>query len=290
MTVKLYSALLLIAASFIFSSCSEDEIYPAANFSTTGFVPGFKWKLDATGSLSVSNKQLTYRWDYDKDQSQFDTPWLTDPVFAPVEDSESDYIKIVTLQVKDENGLISKISEEVHRSDFLYYFRHDTIRFSRLKIPYNAYRWYKPSKLHGGDWMRQNALSTNNSIATNLNDSLKNGSYFSWDGASTFSVPNLSYRLATKEDWEGLINLLFGSNLAGYNLQVDNLYGMGLGLHGYMLNNQMFENGEKCYYWTKSEVDDTHAWALEIVKNSDSVQFVSLPKNYKCKVRLFYPM
>lgn len=290
MHIKQYGALLLIACAFLFQFCSEDEIYPAADFSTTGFVPGFKWKLDASGSVSSQNQQLTYRWDYDEDQSQFDTPWLTDPVFKPVEVSQSSYIKIVTLQVKDENGYITKISKEVHRSSFLYYFRHDTLRINQLKVPYNAYRSYSNSQRYGGDWMRQNVLTSDSQIASNGIDSLKSGSYINWYGASAFTLPYLNYRLATKENWEELINLFFGSSLAGFNLQVDNLYGMGLGLHGYMYNNQIFEKDEKCYYWTNTEVDATHAWALEITKNTDSVRFVALPKEYRCKVRLFYPI
>jgi len=37
-------------------------------------------------------------------------------------------------------------------------------------------------------------------------------------------------------------------------------------------------------------VEDSHAWAVEVIKNIDSVRFVSLPKEYRCKVRLFYPI
>ena len=281
--------LIIIVTVFILTSCHEDELYPAANFSTTGFVPGFKWKLDATSSVSPNGQSLLYRWDYDEDQSQYDTPWLTNPVFIPLDESKSS-IKVVTLQIKDENGLTTEVSKEVNRSSFLYYFRHDTIRYGQLKIPYNSYRWVKESKYEGGNWMRQNVLLISSGISTNLNDSLQNGSYISWQGASILKLASSYFITPSKADWEGLVKLFFGNELAGFNLQVDNLYGLGLGVNGYVNNNQLLENSGKCYYWTATEVDNTNAWALEIVKNSDAVRFVSLPKEYRCKVRLVSPI
>ena len=289
MKQQLQFLLLLFVTALILTSCHEDELYPAANFSTTGFVPGFKWKLDATNSLSINGQKLMYRWDYNEDQSQYDTPWLTEPVFFAMDNSTS-YLKVVTLQIKDENGLTTEVSKEVYRSSFLYNFRHDTIRTSRLNIPFNSYRWIVQSKFHGGDWMRKNVLLASSDIATNFTDSLQQGSYISWQGASTLKLANSYFSLPTKEHWQVLINLFFGNELAGFNLQVDNQYGLGLELNGYVSNNQLVESSEKCYYWTDTEVDSDHAWALEVVKNADSVRFVSLPKAYRCKVRLVFPI
>ncbi|MFV0391699.1 MAG: hypothetical protein ACK5KP_07445 [Paludibacteraceae bacterium] len=85
---KLQKLLIFSIAACMLVSCNEDELYPAANFTTTGYIPGFKWKLDATGSMSVAGQNLMYRWDYDRDQSQFDTPWSSDPVFISIEGSQ----------------------------------------------------------------------------------------------------------------------------------------------------------------------------------------------------------
>lgn len=289
MKQQLQFLLVIFVTAFVLTSCYEDELYPAANFSTTGFVPGFKWRLDATSSVSISGQKLMYRWDYDEDQTQYDTPWLTEPVFFAMGNS-SNYLKIVTLQIKDENGLTTEVSKEVYGSSFLSHFRHDTIRTGQIKIPYNTYRWILQSRYQGGDWMRQNVFLSSSEIATNLADSLLNGSYVNWQGATTFKSANPNFILPTKENWDGLINLFFGDELAGFNLQVDNQYGLGLGLNGYVNNNQLVESNEKSYYWTATEVDSDHAWALEVVKNSDSVRFVSLPKAYQCKVRLVFPI
>ena len=289
MKQQLQFLLIFFATAFILTSCHEDELYPAGNFSTTGFVPGFKWKLDATSSVSANGQLLLYRWDYDEDQSKYDTPWLANPVFIPYDDSKRS-IKVVTLQIKDENGLSTEVSKEVYTSSFLYYFRHDTIRTPQLNIPFNRYRFTLQPKLLDGYWMRQNVLQTSSDIASNFADSIQQGSYISWQGASMLKLPGLDFILPTKEDWQGLIDLFFGNELAGFNLQVDNQYGLGLGLNGYINNNQLVENDEKCYYWTSTEADSSHAWALEVVKNSDSVRFVSLPKANRCKVRLIFPI
>lgn len=290
MKQQLQLLLLFFVTTFSLTSCHEDELYPAASFSTTGFVPGFKWKLDATNSVSGNGQKLMYRWDYDEDQSQYDTPWLNDAVFLAT-DNSSNYLKVVTLQIKAENGLTTEVSKEIYRSSFLYYFRHDTIRTTQLSIPFNRYRWdVQSQKANDGYWMRRNVLLTNSGIATNCADSLQQGSYISWQGASTLKLPCLNFILPAKEDWQGLIDLFFGNELAGFNLQVDNQYGLGLGLNGYINNNQLVESTEKCYYWTATEVDSNHAWALEVVKNADSVRFVSLPKTYQCKVRLVFPI
>lgn len=287
MKLKLFIITLSI---FALSSCYEDDLYPAPNFSTTGFVPGFKWVLDATGTVSTNGQTLQYRWDYDEDQSQFDTPWLTDPVFIADGKSKTNYIKIVTLQVKDQDGKISKVSKEVHRKGFLYNFQHDTLRMYQSEIPYNTYNWYSESKTQGGDWTRNNALFKSSSNVTNLNDSLLNGSYIDWQSAKTLKIENPLFILPTKENWQSAIKMIFGDELAGFNLQVNNMYGMGLGLHGYLENNVHTYSNEKGYYWTATEADNDHAWALEIVKNSDAVRFVSLPKNYMCKVRFINPV
>ena len=279
---------IFILAAFMISSCHEDELYPAANFSTTGFVPGFKWKLDATGSVSPNGQLLLYRWDYDEDQSQYDTPWLTDPVFIAL-DNSTNYMKVVRLQIMGEDGLITELDKEVYRSEILYLFRHDTLRLSKLEIPYNKYNWSAESMQENSYWMRSNVLLTSSTNVVNFSDSLQRGSYINWQGATTYKIPNTKFSLPSKDEWQGLINLFFGNELAGFNLQVDNLYGMGLGLNGYVENNMLVGNSVKCYYWTATEVDDSHAWALEVVKNSDKVKFVSLPKIFKCKVRLVNP-
>ncbi|MDO9634732.1 MAG: hypothetical protein Q7J05_06770 [Paludibacter sp.] len=287
MKQQIQTILILLGTIFVFNSCSEDEIYPAANFSTTGFVPGFKWVLDASSSVSVEGKALSYRWDYDEDQSQFDTPWLTDPVYVSVGQSINNYIKIVTLQVKDENGRITEVSKEVYRSRFMYNFRLDTLRMNQIEIPRKRYQNEKAGAL-GGDWMTWNFLLSGSDNVTNTTDSLQNGSYISWNEAAKLKFVYSYFSLPNKSDWQNLIDLFYGETLAGYNLQVDNQYGLGLGLSGYVVNNQLQSNGSTGYYWTSTEVDDTHAWALEVSENSDTVRFVSLPKNYRCKVRLVY--
>jgi uncharacterized protein (TIGR02145 family) len=287
MKLKLF---IIILSVFSFSSCYEDDLYPAPNFSTTGFVPGFKWVLDATGSVSTNGQSLQYRWDYDEDQSQFDTPWLTNPVFIADGKSKTNYIKIVTLQVKNKDGLMTQISKEVYRSGFMYSFRHDTIRIQSQTIIYNSYSWKNSDDIDQFWWTRKNMMSGSSDNIYNAKDSLDNGSYFAWNEAQAFSIPNIDLKLATKQHWDGLITLFYGNELAGYNLQVDNVYGMGLGLFGYCEQNEIKENGEKGYYWTATEVDNDHAWALEITKNSDEVRFVSLPKSYQCKVRLIQPI
>lgn len=285
MKLKFRIIAIIILSSVALSSCYEDELYPAANFSTNGFVPGFKWKLDATSSVSSTGKKLMYRWDYNEDQSQYDTPWLTDPVYIALDNSTNN-MKFVKLQVKDEDGLITVLDKEVYRSEILYFFRYDTLRLSKLEIPYNKYNWSAESKQENSWWMRSNVLLTSSINVINFSDSLQRGSYINWQAASTYKVPNTKFTLPTKDEWQGLIDLFFGNELAGFNLQVNNLYGMGLGLNGYVENNIQIGNYLKCYYWTATEVDNSHAWALEVAKNSDIVKFVSLPKVTKCKVRL----
>lgn len=286
MKIQFYKILSLLAALSMLCACTEDEIYPVANFTTTGFVPGFKWKLDASSSLSINAGTLMYRWDYDEDQSQFDTSWQTDPIFTPIRDSKSVEIKVVTLQVKDTDGLITEISKEVQRSGFLYSFRHDTIRTEHLKIPFNSYSWIEDSNVTVTAWMLQNAFQTSSEFCTNLSDSLQSGSYLSWQGANTLRFPNSNFSLASKSHWEALIKLFFGDKLAGFNLQANSDYSIRLGLHGYINNNQLLENNQICYYWTATEIDENNAWAVKIEKNSDRVEFISLPKNQRCKVRL----
>lgn len=287
MKLQLQTLLILLGTVVMFNACSEDEIYPAANFSTTGFVPGFKWVLDASGSVSTTGKTLYYRWDYDEDQSQFDTPWLTDPVFIPIGASVTNYIKIVTLQIKDEEGLITEVSKEVYRSRFMYNFRLDTIRMNQVEIPRKRYQ-NEQVGAPGGDWMGRNYLLNSVENVTNTADSLQTGSYISWYEAEKLKLVYSYFSLPKKDDWQVLIDLFYGETLAGFNLQVDNQYGMGLGLYGYVTNNQLQSNGSTGYYWTATEVDATHAWALEVTKNADTVRFVSLPKDYRCNVRLVY--
>lgn len=287
---KLQLAVVLIFTALIMSSCYEDDLYPAANFSSTGFVPGFKWVLDATNSVSIQGKTLEYRWDYNEDQTQFDTPWLNDPIITIIGESKSNYVKVVTLEVKDENGHICKISKEIFKSDFLYYFRHDTIYTNQSEIPYKTYRWITDLRSQGGDWTVKNVYLKSSEGIVNLSDSLPKGSYLNWEAAKTAKIANTNFILPEKENWEGLIKLHFGYNLAGYNLQVDNVYGMGLGVDGYFFNNQLYDNSENGYYWTATEVNNDNAWALKIGKNSDIAVFVSLPKTYQCKVRFIYPI
>ncbi|MFV0391698.1 MAG: hypothetical protein ACK5KP_07440 [Paludibacteraceae bacterium] len=174
------------------------------------------------------------------------------------------------------------MSKNVGIADALDYFKHDTIEMIHSQItPYNSYNDRKR-------WMLKNLQIKNSVHVTNTPDSIRNGSYIDWEGANTLNLLGGYYWLPTKDIWQGLINRFFGEALAGYNLQVDNRYGMGLGLHGYFYNNQDFENGRKGYYWTATEVNETHAWALEVSQNSDLARFVSLPKNYRCKVRLIF--
>lgn len=280
----------LLLAAIILTSCHEDTLYPAGNFSTTGFVQGYKWVLDASGSVSPNGKKLQYRWDYDEDQSEYDTPWSNNPVYISVANSNTNYIKVVSLQVMDEDGLTTTVSKEVYKNDFMHYFRSNTLYYNNLEITYNSYHWIENSRSKGGDWTVKNYYSKSSIGITNTADSLSNGSYMGWESAIIIKPSYLSFILPTKENWEGLIKLCNGYDLAGFNLQVKNLYGMGLGLHGYIANNQLLENTEKGFYWTASEVDSAHAWAVEISKNSDTVRFVSLPKSYQCKVRIIYPI
>jgi uncharacterized protein (TIGR02145 family) len=287
MKLQLQTLLILLGTVFMFNACSEDEIYPAANFSTTGFVPGFKWVLDASGSVSASGKDMYYRWDYDEDQSQFDTPWQNNPVLIPIGASVTNYIKIVTLQVKDERGQITEVSKEVYRSRFMYNFRFDTLRMNQFEVPRKRYQ-NEQVGARGGDWMIRNYLLNSAENITNTADSLQSGSYISWNEAEKLKLVYSYFSLPKKDDWQVLIDLFYGETLAGFNLQVDNQYGMGLGLYGYVNNSQLFSNGSTGYYWTATEVDATHAWALEVTKNADTVRFVSLPKDYRCNVRLVY--
>lgn len=288
MKLSLLTIMLITGVIAFFSACSEDEIYPAANFSTTGFVPGFKWVLDAGSSVSASGKSLSYRWDYDEDQSQFDTPWLSNPVYISIGESQNNYIKIVTLQIRDEDGLITEVSKEVYRSSFMYNFRYDTLRIGQEEIPRKRYQHNVSGRSRGGDWMTRNYQLNSSDSVSNRSDSLMNGSYVSWYKAEKLRFVHFYFSLPSKDDWQNLVNILYGESLAGFNLQVSSLYGPGLGLHGYMLNDQQYDDGVAGYYWTAAEVDATHAWALEVTKNDDTVRFVSLPKNYRCKVRLAY--
>lgn len=283
--MKIQLAAVLIVCTTLLSACHEDEMYPAANFSSTGFVPGFKWKLDASASVSLSGQQLQYRWNVDFDQSQFDTPWSTNPVYMPVKDHP---IPVVTLQVKDENGFISELSREILSNSFMYYFWHDTIRSNDLKIPFSRFRNFKNSKSNGGDWMMQNIKLPQNANTTNTADSALNGSYITWDVAQSLHLVNY-FHIPMKDDWLVLIEHFHGHELAGFNFQVKNTYGLALGLHGYIDNNQILDNKNKGYYWTGTEVDAQHAWALEISNTTDSAKFIALPKTYQCKVRLARP-
>ena len=276
--------LILLISALVFTSCYEDELRPAATFSTTGFVPGFKWKLDASGSISANGKIVSYRWDYDEDQSQYDTPWLTDPVYiAGAEPSDND-VKIVSLQIKDEAGFYGTISQRVTTSRIVYGMHTSTIQNGNVKVSYNRYHRFEGEQSVYSSWMLQNVYLKNSASAINLPDSLKQGSYLDWQGADTLQM--LGFTLPSKEEWQQIIDLFFGNELAGFNLQVDNTYSIGLDTDGYIRNNQLLEQGEKGYFWTSAEEDENNAWAVEVSKNSDSVRFVSLPKSARCKTRL----
>jgi len=276
--------LILLIATLAFTSCYEDELRPAATFSTTGFVPGFKWRLDASGSVSANGKIISYRWDYDEDQSQYDTPWLSDPVFITGAEPSDNDVKIVSLQIKDDAGLYGEISQRVTRSRIVYGLHTSTIQDGNVKVRYNRYHRFEGEQSVYSDWMLQNVYLRNNASAINLPDSLQQGSYLSWQAADTLQM--LGFTLPSKEEWQRIIDLFFGNDLAGFNLQVDNVYSIGLDTDGYIHSNQLLKQGENGYFWTSTEVNETNAWAVEIIKNADSVQFVSLPKSAKCKTRL----
>lgn len=283
--MKTYIFITLILGVFLFNACSEDEIAPAANFTAKGYVPGFKWKLDATGSVSPDGGPLQYRWDADMNLTEFESPWLENPLYIPVGHTNPDMLLFVTLQVKNQRGQVSQVSKQIFRNPFIYNFWSDTMRTSQFNIPYKRYYFMKNSKMYGGDWTPQNVRITDPVNAKNLADSVQYGSYINWEKAKSIQLMKY-FSLPPKEDWLIQIEHFNGADLAGYNLQVDNLYGLALGLHGYVNNNQLLEKGVRGYYWTADEVDVTHAWALEISNKTDSVRFVALPKSYQCKVRL----
>lgn len=285
MKMKLKYPVTLLLSVFLLSACYEDDYYPAANFTASGYVPGFKWKLDASASVTLSGQSLEYRWNADADYTEFDTPWSDSPVYTPVGHTLELPLNFVTLQVRDGRGQITEVSKQVFRNPFIYNFWHDTLNHSGLIIPYKRYYFMRNSKMYGGDWTPKNVRITDPVNAKNLADSAQYGSFINWEKAKSIQLINY-FNLPLKEDWQILIEHFNGADLAGYNLQVDNLYGLALGLHGYMNNNQLLLKGVRGYYWTADEVDATHAWAVEISNNTDSVRFVVLPKTYQCKVRL----
>lgn len=280
---KIYYFIIFLA---FFACEKENGSAPIAVFDAVSYpIKNFQYVLDATSSFSTNGGDLAYRWDLNGD-GFWDTDWMNTPYCSSFFTFE--YTGLIYLEVKDELGEVMKIGRTIpylHSNTFRGPYEPST------ELNYKTCDYWL--SLKGPDlilysWAVENILLPNGEGVYNFNtatDQLRYGSLVTWEKAN--SIMDDTYKLPPLEAWMDMVDLFGTPQFATYNLFSDQTYSLSLTSAGLFLDDNIFES-EFGYYWTSTEIDDDHAYAVKIHSYGDILEYVALPKNYGATVRLYY--